>query len=137
MTPEETLKVKSLKDRSDVFNYIVEHLRKQGTRSIFIDFEGDENCLYRGDEGTMCAAGCLMTDDEYHPSLEGNAIDHLLKMKRLSPSLDDRIKPNLNMLMDLQNFHDSILQYEDDGAFTESTEVHICELRGKWNIKKS
>ena len=134
MTPEETLKVKSLKDRSEIFNYVIDHLKKQGCQSFF---EERIMCAYRGDEGTMCAVGCLMTDDEYHPSLEGTAIDHLLDKKTLAPRLDDRIKPNLNMLMDLQNFHDSILQYEDDGAFTESTEVHICELRGKWNIKKS
>jgi hypothetical protein len=131
MTPEETLKVKSLTDRSDIFNYVVDHLRKQGTRSLS---RAEDNCAYRGDGGTMCAVGCLMTDDEYHPSCEGNSIVFLLWETTLAPSLKERVEPNFSMLMDLQNFHDDYLEYLD-GAFAETSEFHINELREKWVIK--
>ena len=133
MTPEEDLKVKSLTDRSDIFNHVVDHLRKQGKQSLL---QAENNCAYRGDGETMCAVGCLMIDDEYHPSCEGNTIEFLLWETTLAPSLKERVKPNFAMLMDLQDFHDSNLQYED-GTFTESCELYISELRKKWNIKKS
>jgi hypothetical protein len=136
MTPEETINVKSLKDRSEIFNYIVEHLRKQGTRSIFINsFEGDETCAYRGENGTMCAAGCLITDDEYSPSFESNSIYTLVQQNLLTPDLKERIEPNERMISDLQNFHDHQLSYKND-EFTVATKNFIHKLREKWGIEQ-
>lgn len=142
MTPEENEKIKSLKDRSDIFNHVVDHLRKQGTKSV-VNFAG--MCAYRGDGGTMCAVGALITDDEYRRFFEGSTIQIVIsdRMKDIEDisdeflvtnSLKNRIKPNLEMLMDLQIFHDSKLKYED-GNFSISSEIAVAGLRKKWNIK--
>ena len=141
MTPEENDKVKSLKDRSDIFNHVVDHLRKQGTKSLV---NIADMCAYRGDRGTMCAVGALITDDEYHPYFEGNTIEfilregntieHISEESLLTNSLRDRIVPNLEMLIQLQNFHDINLRYED-GNFSISSERIVAELRETWNIK--
>ena len=132
MKLEQVPDVKSLNGSTDIFNYVVLHLRKQGTKSLSPD---KETCTYRGNNGTMCAVGALIADDEYDPSLEGRSIYHLAIEKDLLPtSLSNRIYPNLHMLMDLQDFHDNILEYVD-GSFTEDSEIHIKELRKKWEIK--
>ncbi len=142
MTPEENDKVKSLTDRSDVFNYVIEHLRKQRAKSV-VNFAG--MCAYRGDRGAMCAVGALITDDEYRPFFEGSTIqivvsDRMKDIEGISDeflvtnSLKDRIVPNLEMLMDLQIFHDSNLKYED-GNFSISSEIAVAGLRKKWSIK--
>lgn len=139
MTPEENEKVKLLKDRSDIFNYVIDHLRKQGRKSL-VNFAG--MCAYRGDGGTMCAVGALIADDEYRPFFEGSTIQIVIsdRMKDISDeflvtnSLKNRILPNLEMLMDLQIFHDSNLKYED-GNFSVSSEIDVAGLRKKWNLK--
>ncbi len=131
MTPEENNKIKSLTDPKDIFNYVVDHLRRQGCQSL-VNHEG--NCAYRGKGGTMCAVGALITDDEYDPTWEGNSIDLLFEKDLLTPDLKNRIQPNLEMLADLQKFHDAYLQYED-GVFTAKAESHINFYRRKWNIE--
>ena len=45
MKPEQVPDVKSLTDPKDIFNYVVDHLRKQGCQSL-VNHEG--NCAYRG-----------------------------------------------------------------------------------------
>jgi hypothetical protein len=132
MTPEETMMVESLTNPADVFNYVVGHLRKQGCQSLQ---EGEDGgCAYRGDGGTMCAVGCLITDDEYDPRWEGDGIYHLITGECSPPALKKRLEPNCKMLMDLQEFHDDHLEYVD-GAFVGASEHHINNLREKWGIR--
>lgn len=50
----------------EVFDHIVGHLRQQGERST-----DGRQCLYRGPGTLKCAAGCLISDDEYYPGMEG------------------------------------------------------------------
>ncbi|MGV8863237.1 MAG: hypothetical protein ACOH2T_18985 [Pseudomonas sp.] len=55
-----------------IFDQVATHLLTQMERSA--DKEG--NCTYRGafSEGTplMCAAGCLIADEEYRPDMDGD-----------------------------------------------------------------
>ncbi len=134
MTPEENNKVKSLTDPKDVFNYVVGHLRRQGKQSILINFEGEETCAYRGENGTMCAAGCLIADDEYSPSFESNSVYTLFQFSSLNQELKERIEPNERMISDLQSLHDQHLTYKN-GEFTVATKNFIDKLREKWGIK--
>ena len=56
----------TLKDATaqQVFDQVAAHLLKQNAQSRS---EDGWRCLYRGDKGMMCAAGCLIGDDEYKP----------------------------------------------------------------------
>ncbi len=131
MTPEETLKIKSLTNRSDVFNHVVEHLRKQGCQSLFSQ---KNMCAYRGDGGTMCAVGALITDEEYSPSMENNSISVLFEKDLLHPDLKKRVEPNLKMLSELQVLHDNHLEF-NNGVLTEYANFKLNDLREKWGIK--
>lgn len=51
-----------------IFNQVVAHLRKQGEQSL----NSLGVCAYRGADGKMCAAGCLIGDHEYFPMMDDN-----------------------------------------------------------------
>lgn len=58
--PRITLKTLAQATEQEVFDQVVQHLREQGVQS-----KNENGCAYRGDGGLMCAAGCLISDDEY------------------------------------------------------------------------
>jgi hypothetical protein len=142
MTPEQTLRVKSLVDSDDVLSYVIGHLRAQGCKSMtespIAGWMGTEQefCAYRGTDKskgtTMCAVGALMTDDEYDPSWEGEPIEELLSCRDLPAALRTRLETHVEMLSDLQLFHDSQLSYTDEGTLSQRSEVFIKVLRKKW-----
>jgi len=39
--------------------------------------DGNNSCVYRGEEGTSCAMGCLIPDELYTPSIEGHGLSSL------------------------------------------------------------
>jgi len=147
MTPEQNLHVKSLVGRSDVFNYVIAHLRTQGEKSV-VDYgallggpSGETMCAYRGiDQSvgvkeTMCAVGALIADDEYDPSWEGCPFDELIGYWNVPESLRTRLDAHFDMLVDLQTFHDSQLSYTEEGTFTQRSESIVEFLRERWNIQ--
>ena len=87
--------LKTLPDASaqDVFNQVAFHLLNQGERA----FDGD--CVYHAPDGLRCAAGCLISDDEYKDEMEWNSWLDLV---------DAGLAPieHANLILDLQNLHD-------------------------------
>jgi len=80
----------------EAFDKMVAHLRKQGRRA-------DKNgvCRYRTEEGLMCAVGCLLTDDEYKPGMEGMGVEAMMA------AYDIRFGVNENLLAEMQDTHDA------------------------------
>jgi hypothetical protein len=62
-----TLKTLAAATAQQVFDQVATHLQTQGKVS-----QGAGGCVYRGPEGAMCAAGCLMADDEYQDAWENH-----------------------------------------------------------------
>lgn len=54
----------------EVFNKMVDHLRKQGYKRSQRE---DGACVYRGEGGRMCAVGCLLPDELYTTTFEGKS----------------------------------------------------------------
>lgn len=142
MTPEQNLHVKSLVNQSDVFNYVIAHLRAQGERSVTgFASPGEAMCAYRGidqSEGvkeTMCAVGALIADDEYDPSWEGCPLEELIGYENIPAALRTRLDAHFGMLVDLQTFHDRQLYYTEEGVFTQNSEKIVAALRKLWNIQ--
>lgn len=59
----------TLKDATaqQVFDQVAAHLLKQNEQSRN---EDDSKCMYRGVGGLICAAGCLISDEEYSPDMD-------------------------------------------------------------------
>lgn len=68
-------------------------------------------CAYRGENGTVCAVGCLIDDEHYSPAFEGQtaADDRVMNAVCESLALGRSVDLVLlgNMLNDWQAYHDS------------------------------
>lgn len=100
-----TLATLSQATAQEVFDHVATHLLTQNKKSIVLDDVSEDTneakCKYRGDYGLKCAAGCLMSDEEYKSDWEGFSWDYLANYE---------IVPNAheNLIRDLQIIHDGI-----------------------------
>lgn len=56
----------------EAFNQVWDWFVVQGNPQSTTD-HGEPICQYRGPNGAKCAAGVLLTDEEYKPSMEGSS----------------------------------------------------------------
>ena len=96
-------------NKQEVFDKIVNHMLTQNAKAL--DVKGI--CMYRGEEGRMCAVGCLITDEAYSPDIEKNAADSEEVLQALRNSGID-IAPwspsnaDSRFLNEIQQIHDYI-----------------------------
>lgn len=83
----------------EVIDLVTKHLLCQNKRSATI-LDGKSMCLYRGPDGTKCAVGVLIPDEEYSVYFENKIPVHLD-----CPSLRDI---DLAVLNKLQAIHDNV-----------------------------
>jgi hypothetical protein len=90
-----------------IFDTVVNHLRQQKCQSL----SSTGHCAYRGKNGTKCAAGCIIADEEYVSAMENIAIFALLggSYDFVPQSLIERMGDNKNLLWDLQSIHDNFI----------------------------
>ena len=93
--------------QQDIFNKASAHLRSMDGPSL--DDRGD-SCMYRGEDGAMCAVGVFISDEHYFTDMEGGGIDGSNMRAReavaLSWGQDCLDAPQLDLLSDLQTAHD-------------------------------
>ena len=102
-----TLKTLPQAIAQEVFDQVKNHLLTQNKKSLLpneIRYLGN-GCAYRGENGLKCAVGCLIGDDEYTSGIEG--------MEWASIATGRRILNHKNMIIDLQNAHDTFNKIED------------------------
>lgn len=96
----------------DVARYILAHMIKQGKPAMGVSYCGDdiENdaldelaCKYRGDDGTSCAVGCLLTDEDMLIVKEGDGASDVLE----ELNLERELAHLLPLLRSVQKLHDS------------------------------
>ena len=103
---------------------VEQHLIKQKARSVDVD---NSACMYRGQNGLMCAAGCLIPDDRYTPNLERRAISLLVADGKMDVFPTDI---SADELKKWQNYHDGAVsisfegQYFSYGRWIEGDEAH-------------
>jgi hypothetical protein len=61
-----TLRTLKYATDQDVFDQVVEHLMAQQKQCMA---DNRTNCAYRNSNGEKCAAGCLISDEEYRSTL--------------------------------------------------------------------
>ena len=92
----------------EIFYKVEKHLLKQNERSLKTSDSGS-GCMYRSNGGLSCAVGCLMTDDIYRPSFEGESVRDSSIMEALTPIVgvnEDKRVLKLFLLRELQKVHD-------------------------------
>jgi hypothetical protein len=117
-------------NNQEVFDAVVTHLRMQGRKSIdpFLitkESEVGAGCFYRGPDGLKCAAGCLITDEEYRPWMEGYAINCIINnhtpyhMGETPRSLMERLQDRERIVAELQQCHDHFSPEEWETHFQQ------------------
>ena len=119
-------------ERQSIFDHVINHLLKQGKRSItlFPISHPHTLCRYRNGSGDMCAIGCLLSDKEYTPSMEGKSIYQI--------DLPIRLKSHLIFLSELQFFHDCPSNWNKNSKYSHSFSArglqHLSEIAEKYNL---
>ena len=83
----------------EIFDHVASHLFTQGERAM-----SGIGCAYRGQNGTKCAVGCLIPDENYHPRMEKLPVGYREVYSRLPFQVDDQ---TLALLRRLQTVHDA------------------------------
>ncbi len=109
----------------EIYTKVKTHLIAQGRRasapSAIPGYPDD--CKYRTLDGLKCAVGCLIPDDVYQPSFEGDTlldeVDARHRLRTTNP-LTECIRSlygdaSLPMLKDLQVLHDRSITWEIEG----------------------
>lgn len=109
--PHELVDVTTLTEAQDIFDYVAEHLIRQGRAAMMPSKLSlrETICAYRSEDGCSCAVGCLIADDEYSPNMERMGIESLVHVFEGSPAIQ-RFLPNKTLLSRLQGVHDSFLK---------------------------
>lgn len=93
---------KATERRQAIFNYVWNFLKEQREPSRVSEYAAlDGNvCMYKSPEGKKCAIGCMITEDQYDPSMEGKDI----RSSKISHLFH---QDDLLFLQSLQWVHDS------------------------------
>lgn len=115
--------------KQEIFDKVSAHLLKQNTKSRLpaeyfsattaASMSVASACAYRGVNGTMCAAGCLIKDEFYTKALEGHSVnDQSVQTALTSSGVDNdgawkgMISFNMTFIRELQLVHDSYEPHE-------------------------
>ena len=100
-----------MKTPQEIFDTVVNHLRKQNSQSVAYNPDGTMQlvhgdhggpvCLYRSEDGKRCAAGALISDEQYTPAMEGKNISAVISEFHL-----EDLEPHRRLVSELQTIHD-------------------------------
>ena len=92
-------------NKQDVFNKVATHLLTQNSKSIA---HGEcKECMYRGENNTSCAIGCLIKDEYYRAEFEQMTADSSYIINTLIASgIEVESDGDEKFLMQLQVIHD-------------------------------
>lgn len=92
-------------DAQTIFNTVYINIMKQGKASL----NGEGKCMYRSPDGSKCAVGHLIEDDEYDDDMEHTNIYGLYDLY----FLPKRLAGHLELLTQLQQAHDNFSSHEN------------------------
>lgn len=109
-----------MKSPQEIFDKVARHLLTSMTKSVVMNEDGTKSpvCAYRGgkDGCDRCAVGCLIDDEHYDSSIEGENIVQLRRGNKLDQftksgvDLTDEVL--FELVQNLQACHD---EYEPEG----------------------
>lgn len=118
-------------NRQEIFDKVAKHLLTQNARS-----EDGESCLYRSEDGLMCAVGCLIKDEHYSVALENQSVSHESVNHALNLSGVETDSVTTEMLEDLQTLHDGIhpLRYDERIMSIDEWSLGLSYIAATYNL---
>lgn len=90
-----------MKTEQQIFDQVAKHLLKQMRKSYL---PGSNDCAYRGEQGAMCAVGCLLT--EYDPDIERKVVHAIFEQYPEIAEAAGISTDHKALLSQLQTVHD-------------------------------
>lgn len=116
-------------DHQATLETVVRHMFKQGVQSG----DGDA-CFYRGPNGTSCAVGCLIPDDQYDPNMDSQvhatSIGAVYKRFKDLPFFKNLTTKDIKFLEKLQSVHDRDRNWDSSGAMKQG----VLELFAEFDL---
>lgn len=109
----------------EMFNAAYIGVMKQGRKST----GNDGGCAYRGDSGCKCAAGFLIPDEHYYPSMEGSTIEYIELPYELS-----HIRTNMNLVENMQCAHDKARCSDEPRVFVDYFKERMTTIAKSNNL---
>ena len=119
----------------EAFDKVTAHLLKQQVKS----YSQEEGCMYRGPNGTMCAVGCLIPDEDYRPKFEGLSVRPTKLQtthkgyKELAEAVG-KLGVSPWLLYCLQRVHDALLGIVPAKPNLEDTKMGLILVAEKFNL---
>jgi hypothetical protein len=102
--------IERITDAQMIFNTVYTHLIKQGGPSTIRGA-----CMYRGQNGRMCAVGFMIPDDVYEENMEGtNALSLIAHTPKLA-----HLTPHMMLLRKMQQIHDTYAMEKPEQTWPE------------------
>lgn len=119
----------------ELFDRAVQGILTQGCPSL----QNPEGCAYRGVNGSKCAIGHLLTDEQMkeYDIKEGTSPEMFpgKLLRELLPNMS--YCSNLEFLMDLQDVHDKSSHSDvDANEFLKNFRMRAGKFAEKWNLNK-
>ncbi|OAB55688.1 hypothetical protein AY600_02090 [Phormidium willei BDU 130791] len=115
--------------KQEIFDTVVARMRKQGVASYITDdhYHNGRQCMYgSGSMGKkVCAAGALISDDQYTPEMEYKDVYHLRENFGHIFDEDHPFFQHLGFVMELQEWHD---KHFSENGWMESTQERLKEI---------
>lgn len=115
-----------MRSDQELFDTIIHHLRKQGQKSVSMDYAPGYTCRYRSPDGLKCSIGALISDANYKPEMEEKPLDALLHSNLLPIDLQAEFQMHADLLRQLQHIHDhTYVEKWEDGFFLLSKKFNL------------
>ena len=113
--------------KQETFDTVVRFLRTQGRGSFkpHPKYKGMKFCMFRSPDGCKCAAGCLIPDELYDESMEGNGS---LMFPGAGRDIIVREGHDLDLVTRLQHAHDDAAGFPGDFLTTFLAQASIVAL---------
>lgn len=110
--------------KQELFTQIATHLLTQNVQSK----STHGGCVYRGPGGLKCAVGCVLTNDEYLPSMDSPHSETGVASLIRRGVLPQRLIPFASMLESLQFIHDDLRPQDWPKELAEYAQRHNLEM---------
>jgi len=108
----------------EIFDKVVRHVIEQGKKSRNETRGG--TCRYLSDDGSKCAAGCLIKDGMYQPEMDRWTM-LAGELQRTYPDAVEYNSSQSKMVRALQIAHDQAVEKDDTGNI--SSEVFVSNFK--------
>jgi hypothetical protein len=121
----------------EAFTLAVKGIIAQGKPGYDADEAG---CRYRAPDGSKCAVGMIIPDDQYSPNIEGAPIFALVKGGHCRPewhAIPALAGLDVKLLRDLQAAHDDEYYHDDDEAFLDHFIKEARKIAAEYDLDAS